>query len=480
MTDMTVPEEIGQTDAEKKQAMLAAIIESSEDAIISKTLDGIITSWNRAAERMFGYNEAEVIGQHISILIPPERKNEEDIIIDLIRNGHRVQHFQTIRITKLGHRIPISLTVSPIKSSTGVITGASKIVRDLSELHKHAQTLELLLSVGRSISEKLDREFILQRVTDITIKLTGAESGSFQPVFDGKEIQRTGDTASYLAVPVISVSGETIGALTFGHSNPGMFNAEHEKLVAGIASQAAIGVDNARLYEEVKQLNNRKDEFIGIAGHELRTPITTIKGYLQLLEAQATEGMTKEFSGRALRQVNKLNRLITDLLDVTRIHAGRLEYTMNPCQLLALVKESVETVCQMDESHVIESNLPAEDITVLADGMKIEQVIVNFLTNAIKYSPDNKRIVLTVEKRLERAVVSVRDFGIGIPKEHLERVFLRYYRVQQSNYAIDGLGIGLYISREIVERHNGSIWVESEEGQGSTFYFDLPLASRGS
>lgn len=501
----------------EKQAILAAIIDSSEDAIISKTIEGYITSWNNAAERMFGYREEEVIGKHISILIPKDRLSEEDMIIDCIRHGQRIQHFRTIRLKKNGDPLPISLTVSPVKGIDGSIIGASKIARDISdqvraerETRQHLENLELLISVGKAISEKLDLESILQKLTDITTRLTGAELGAFfynmiddkgessllftlsgapwekfeefgmsldttvfQKTFSGEGILRTDNT---LAVPVISPSGEVIGGLFFAHSRPGTFTEEHEKLLTGISSQAAVAIDNAKLYEEVKTLNTRKDEFIGVAGHELRTPITTIKGYLQLLEDQTPEGLTKDFIEKALRQVNKLNRLITDLLDVTRIHAGKLDYTKSRCSIIDLVKECIETVRQIHAGHVIESKFPDDDIIVIVDSTKIEQVLINFLINAIKYSPGQNRIFVQVTRESGRAVVSVRDLGMGIPKQHLLNIFHRYYRVDNSQHVIAGLGIGLYISQEIIGRHNGSIWVESEEGKGSTFYFALPLA----
>ena len=525
-----------------KQAILAAIIDSSEDAIISKTLEGYITSWNTAAEHMFGYRADEAIGKHISILIPKDRLAEEDMIIDNIRHGRRVQHFQTIRVRKDGSTLPISLTISPIKNVDGTIIGASKIARDISdqvraeqETQKHLRNLEHLLSVGRTLSEKLDLQSILQKLTDITTRLTGAEFGAFfynmnddkggsymlytlsgapkeafsgydiprntplfSKTFNGEGIFRSDDVrqdprygknppyngmpsghlpvVSYLAVPVTSTIGEVIGGLFFGHSQPGMFTADHERLLEGIAPQAAVAIDNAKLYEEVKTLNSLKDEFIGVAGHELRTPITTIKGYLQLLEDQAPHGLTKDFIEKALRQVNKLNRLVTDLLDVTRIHAGKLEYAVKRTSLTQLVKECVETVWQINTSHIIESRLPEQEVFVMADAAKIEQVLINFLTNAIKYSPRANKIYIQVSVHPGHVVVSVRDCGIGIPKQHLENIFHRYYRVNHSEHTISGLGIGLYISKEMIERHNGSIWAESTEDEGSTFYFSLPLA----
>ncbi|HWB91043.1 MAG TPA: PAS domain S-box protein, partial [Puia sp.] len=411
MDETLTPEDAELRDIENKQAMLAAIIDSSEDAIISKTLEGRITSWNRAAERMFGYTESEVIGKHISLLIPPDKLNEEDMIIHRIRNGLQVKHFETIRVTKSGKMIPISLTISPIKTPDGRIIGASKIARDITdqvrsqlELQTHAHIQELLLSAGRAVSENLDVQSILQKVTDITTQLSNAEFGAFfyntvdargEPytlytlsgatrndfkdfplprptevfgvTFRGREILRSDDirqdprygknapyygmppghlpVVSYLAVPVNSPSGgPAIGGLFFGHSQPGVFKAEHEKLVSGIAAQAGIALENAKLYEEIKQLNSKKDEFIGVAGHELRTPITTVKAYLQLLADQSPKGLPKQFTEKALRQVNKLNRLVTDLLDVSKIRAGKLEYHMIPCFLLPLIRESLDTV----------------------------------------------------------------------------------------------------------------------------------------
>lgn len=541
MEGMYHPDDAELQDIENKQAMLAAIIDNSEDAIISKTLEGFITSWNRAAERMFGYTEHEAIGKHISLLLPLDKLSEEDMIINRIRSGLQVNHFETLRVTKSGKTIPISLTVSPIKGRDGRIIGASKIARDITdqvrakeELQTHTRIQELLLSAGILLSEILDLQDILQKVTDITTQLTGAQFGAFfynmvnsegesyllytlsgvskdafkgfpMPrntavfgmTFSGKGILRSDDirqdprygkndpyygmpkghlpVVSYLAVPVNSPSqGNTIGGLFFGHPEPGRFKAEHEKLVSGIASQAGVAIENARLYDEIKQLNLKKDEFIGVAGHELRTPITTIKAYLQLLEGQA-EGLNKDLTEKALRQVNKLNRLVNDLLDVSKIQAGKLEYTMIPCLLLPLVRDSFDTVRQIYPSHPLTVDLPEQDIVITADGTKIEQVLINFLTNAIKYSAEGSPVTVTVKKTAYKVIVSVRDVGVGIGDKHLDMIFHRYYRIQNPEHTATGLGIGLYIAKEIIERHGGEIGVQSEEGKGSTFYFSLPL-----
>ena len=273
----------------------------------------------------------------------------------------------------------------------------------------------------------------------------------------------------------VVVGGGTIGGLFFGHSEPAKFKAEHEQLMDGIAAQAGAAIENARLYEEIKRLNAKKDEFIGVAGHELRTPITTIKGYLQLLGDQVPEGSGRNFAEKALRQVNKLNRLVGDLLDATKIQAGQLEYNLMPCFLLPLVRESLDTIRQIHTTHPFESDLPTEDIVITADGTKIEQVLINFMTNAVKYSPEGSPIQLSVTKEAGRVFVRVRDSGIGVDRKHQELIFQRYYRVHSVEPAVGGLGIGLYIAKQIIERHGGEIGVISEEGKGSEFYFSLPL-----
>ena len=176
----------GSQEHESKEAVLAAIITSSDDAIISKNLDGIINSWNEAAERMYGYTENEAIGQHITLIIPQDRLDEETHIINSIKSGARVEHFETLRQTKTGELVPVSLTISPVKDSKGKIIGASKIARDITRLKKaeeilknYAEKLEILNGIGGVVSENLDVNKILQSVTDITTKLTGAAFGAF-------------------------------------------------------------------------------------------------------------------------------------------------------------------------------------------------------------------------------------------------------------------------------------------------------------
>ena len=324
-----------------RQAILASLIDDSEDAIISKDLNSRITSWNRSAERMFGYTEAEMVGQLIHILIPEDRKKEEEIIISSLKEGKRVEHFETIRLTKSGKELHISLTISPIRDENGVVIGASKIARDITRQKQSEEHLRLIHEAGKAISAQLDIDVILQVVTDSTTRLSTAAFGAFfynkidakgetymlyalsgapreafekfgmprntaifDTTFSGTGILRSDDitkdprygnnsphhgmpkghlpVVSYLAVPVISQTGVVIGGLFFGHPKPGRFSEEHETLVNAIAMQAAIALDNAKLYQEINALNSKKDQFLSFASHELKTPLTTIKGYLQV------------------------------------------------------------------------------------------------------------------------------------------------------------------------------------------------------
>ncbi|HEX4635191.1 MAG TPA: PAS domain S-box protein [Rhizomicrobium sp.] len=308
-------------EAQTASLHLAAIVESSEDAIISKSLNGVIQSWNAAAERMFGYTAREIIGRSVLTLIPPQRHHEEDEILGRLRLGERIEHFETVRRTKDGRLLDISLTVSPIKDATGKIIGASKIARNISDEKRAHRQLEILYRVSREISRDLNLERVVQTVTDLATDACGAQFGAFfynvvknggesyllfslsgaskqsfeqlgmprntaifAPTFHGKGIVRSGDirkdpryglngphfgmpkghlpVVSYMAIPVMSSNGEVHGGLFFGHDQPNMFTEESQSLVAAIASLAAVAMDNARLHRaaEIEIEQRRKAE----------------------------------------------------------------------------------------------------------------------------------------------------------------------------------------------------------------------------
>lgn len=526
--------------SEEKQAILSAIVESSDDGIISKDLNGTITSWNRGAEGIFGYSENEVLGKSIKILIPEERLEEEDLILERIGSGKKVDHFETIRKHKSGKEIAVSITVSPLKDRRGNIIGASKVARDITlqvesqvAMENYIKNLKTLNTVGKSISESLDVKGILQRVTDATTLLTGAAFGAFfynkideqgknfqlfslsgapkeafakfgmpghtenfQPTFVDNKVVRLDDVTehedfgknfphkglpkgllpvvSYLAVPVVGKSGSVIGGLLFGHPQPGIFTAEHELMVLNIAAQATVSLDNSRLFEQVKSLSDKKDEFIALASHELKTPLTTMKGYLQLLAKWKNDKTSELFLNKSLYQVNKLNTLVEDLLNMSRIEADRLNFNMEVFDLREMLLEVIETFLYSAQTHKIIKSLGNTPAIVEGDRQRIEQAILNLLTNAIKYSPRAETVYVTLGIIENNVTVSVKDEGMGLTQEQKEQLFTRFYRAENTS-GISGLGLGLYLTKQIIDRHGGKIKVSSEYGRGSEFYFTLPI-----
>ncbi len=231
-----------------------------------------------------------------------------------------------------------------------------------------------------------------------------------------------------------------------------------------------------------KAIEQRKDDFISITGHELKTPITTIKGYTQLLHKILERQRIQEpllFLEKMNEQIDTLTRLVNDMLDVSRMHEGKLEFQLAEMEIDTLLHDIVETFQQMKEqpssaTHTIILTGETHE-RIVGDPNRLRQVFINLINNAIKYSPNANRVELHVEKQHDDIVVSVRDYGIGIPKEHLSHIFDRFYRIYDLQHkGIQGLGIGLYISSELVQRHGGKIWVESEVGKGTTFYVSLP------
>ncbi len=233
------------------------------------------------------------------------------------------------------------------------------------------------------------------------------------------------------------------------------------------------------LLEEIefrKEAERKKDEFISIASHELKTPLTSVKGYVQLLERSVNKGDTetvKKHLGKAQVQLEKLNSLIADLLDISKIESGKLKFNKQDFSIDQLLDNVIEVMHQSNPDFKIHKTGKA-DCNIYGDEMRIEQVVVNFLTNAIKYSPGTSEIELTLNVKEDELYLAVKDQGIGMLPEQLNHVFDKFYRVEETSQRFQGLGIGLYISSEIIKRHGGQIGVNSTFGQGSEFYFSIP------
>lgn len=294
--------------------------------------------------------------------------------------------------------------------------------------------------------------------------------------------------ASLLVLP-LRTRRETLGALVIAANDPERRMSDDKLPLAEVmAERAALAIENAKLYTEqvearrkVEDLSRLKDEFLSIASHELRTPVTSIKGYTQLAKTLIREndlGTSEEYLDIALDQIDRMSRLILELLDVSRIETGRLEIRREPIRWTSFVREVVHRHHTAVSDRRFHVNMPSSDTTIAGDRDRLEQVLGNLLENAVKYSPDGSEIFVSVEDRGDQVVTSVCDRGMGIPKDELNQVFERFHRgrqVSSTNYG--GLGLGLYITKQIVERHGGTIWVESKEGSGTTFHFSLPTVA---
>ena len=435
----------------------------------------------------------------------------------------------------------------------------------LELLRDEARLLETLNRVGQAVAAELDLERVVQIVTDAGTELSGAAFGSFfynrqddkgetywlytisgvprsdfakfpmprntavfAPTFRGEGIVRSADilqdprygrnepyngmpkghlpVRSYLAVPVVSRAGEVIGGLFFGHPDPGIFTDRSERLVAGIASQAAIAIDNARLFQAAQQeiaerrraeaklreseealrdADRRKDEFLATLAHELRNPLAPIRNAVEIL--RLTEGdPTAAASARQLleRQLKQLVRLIDDLLDVSRITQGRLELRKEKLDLALALRMAVETSRPLIESrqHTLHVSAQPETFFVDADATRIAQVFANLLNNSAKYSPPGSSISARIAREGDYALITVADNGVGIPQTMLARVFEMFERVDRDPGSHqEGLGIGLTLVRRLIDLHGGTVIAHSEGlNCGSTFIVKLPLAQTSS
>jgi PAS domain S-box-containing protein len=350
MVDVT-----GQMIATEATARLAAIVDSSDDAIVGKLLDGTVTSWNRAAERLFGWRAEEMVGNSISRIVPPERRDDLASILSRLGRGEKIDHHETIRMRADGSRIDVSISVSPIYDQQGTIIGVAKIARDISE---------------RKAAER------------------------------------------------------------------------------------------------------RRQELLEVVAHDLRTPLTTVLGYAQLLQRRLGDDVALK---AIATQAGRMGRLLADVLETTRLESGRQYLRRAPFDLGELARESALNGSALSGNPSIRVVLPPEPVIGEWDIDRVSQILVNLLDNAAKYAPGSETVI-EVSRVGDEAWLAVRDQGPGISLADRERIFERFYQGGSGQLAGGGVGLGLFISRALAEMHGGRLWVESEPGQGTVFTLALPLA----
>lgn len=467
--------------AEQRSAMLTAIVNSSDDAIISKNLDGVITSWNSSAERIFGYTADQIVGQSVLKLIPQDRHFEEPEILDRLRRGERVDHFQTKRITRDGRMIEVSLTISPVKDSRGVIIGVSKIARDITALilaERKGAILSAIVtssddaiiskdlnSIVTSWNDSAERIFgytAKEMIGESIVKLIPADRQQEEPEiisklkrgqrvehFETKRVTRHGVLidVSLTISPVLDAAGRIIGV-----------------------SKIARDITDKKLEEQ------RKNDFIAIVSHELKTPLTSMRSYVQLGLVKAIENgdsFTETLMRRAENQTRKMSTMIHDFLNVSRLEEGKMSLHIERFSLPELIEEVVSEFRPFAPTRHIDY-LRGPEVQVDGDREKLSHVLINLLGNAVKYSTEGSPVCISCDLERGTATVSVSDKGIGISEEDQIRLFERFYRVKDQGLKnVSGFGIGLYLVAEILKLHNSQIQVLSVPGKGSTFSFSL-------
>jgi len=374
---------------EVARARLAAIVDSSDDVIVSKTLDGTITSWNPAAERLFGWTAAEAIGQSIMLIVPDDRRPEEEGVLARIRGGQRVDHFETVRRAKDGRLIDVSITVSPIKDVSGRIVGASK--------------------VGRDISER-------RRIEEQRARLLGRE----------QEARR-----------------------------------------------------------QAEGLNRAKDELLTTVSHELRTPLNSILGWARLIQSGNLDDSGHEQAINAIvRNAMVQTRLVEDLLDMSRIAAGRMRLDFESMELNAAVEAAVETVrpAARAKNIALAATLDATLGSIEGAPDRLQQVVWNLLMNAVKFTPPGGRVDISTRRKSGAVDIVVSDTGRGIVADLLPHVFEPFLQGDDSRRDTkSGLGLGLALVRRLVELHGGTVGADSPgTDRGATFTVTLPLHASAS
>jgi two-component system CheB/CheR fusion protein len=492
------------TDLVRLSAELAAIVESCDDAIISKDLNGTIRSWNQGAERLFGYTADEAIGQSVMMLIPEERAEEEPEIVDRLRRGERIDHFESVRIAKDGRRIHVSLTISPVRDAAGRIVGASKVARDISD---RILAAEALREKDRQFRVMIDALPIAIYTTDAAGRLTHfnpaavefsgrvPELGTDHWCVSWKLFHPDGTPLAHDQCPMAialkegrAVRGEeAIAELPDGTRRwfepfpTPLFDA-NGKLVGGINMLLDI-TERRRTEAVLREADQRKDEFLAMLAHELRNPLAPIRNSLQILrESAADREVVDRVRAIMDRQVSHMVRLVDDLMEVARITRDKIELRKERIGLDEVVRSAVETSQPLIDAfgHRLEISLPAEPLTLEADPIRIAQVLANLLNNAAKYTEPGGQIRLVAKREGSVVSISVRDDGVGIAVDMLDKVFDLFRQVGQPlERTQGGLGIGLTLVKRLVEMHGGTIQASSGGvGHGAEFVVRLPLTGR--
>lgn len=489
-------------------ALLAAVIDSSDDAIISNSLTDTITSWNRGAERIFGYAAAEAIGRPMTVLVPPDRREEEQDLMDRIRRGLRVEHFETVRRRKDGEIVDVSVTLSPVHGADGGIIGASIIARDISERKRGGRADLLLAAIVNSSDDAIVSKDLTGIVTSwnqgaqrlfgytanemvgqSVLKLIPVDRKDEEPRilerlrrgervehFETVRVRKNGEhfTVSLTISPIKDLQGRIFGASKIARDITGLKRqvAEREQLLESERAARA----------QAERANRMKDDFLATISHELRTPLNAIVGWAEVLKAAAYD--PKEVAhGIEVIERNALiqAQLIDDLLDLGRIVSGKMTLNVEAVDLTAIVRQAIAAVQHAADLKEIQVKTILHDArgTIMGDTKRLQQVVWNLVTNAVKFTPRGGRVIVTVSRINSHLDITVADTGQGIDPKFMPHLFERFQQADASTTRQQGgLGIGLALVKQLVEMHAGIVRAESPgPGRGATFTVTLPVAA---
>jgi len=473
-------------DLAQDRRILAAIVESSDNAIVSWSLEGVVTSWNQGAQQLYGYTAHEIIGQPVSLIIPKDHQRETLDIVEGIKRGESVKHMETIWVRSDGRPVRVSLTASPIRDADGHLVGVSSIARDLTERYQIEQELR---ASEKRFKTFMDNSAAIAFMKDVEGRYLYVNK-PFEEYFQITSVDWRDKTDFDLWPAPMALALREHDVAVFEANRPverietvpTPDGASHHWLVykfpltdgQGERLLGGIGVDITKR----KRAEELKDEFLSKASHELRTPLAVITETVALMLNGALGPTTEEqrqFLQNANGQLERLGGLLNDLLDLSKIEAGRMVLEREQLDLAAVIHEACQTMrVGAKGRHIMyqPTTIPA----VFADRNRLMQVLMNLLSNAIRFTPEGGTVTLATTAQEPCVMCSVADTGPGMPKEQLGKLFTKFEQLTQPTaHQRQGTGLGLAISKELVQLHGGTIRVDSELGHGTTFTFTLPV-----
>ena len=498
LTDISALEQ-----ARAKLAQLSAIVESSDDAIVSMTPDGIVTSWNRGAARLYGYAVQEAIGRHASFLSPRGQKEEVDAILAGVRTGQSVERVDTTRVRKDGTSVDVSVAFSPIRDAAGDIVRISAISHDITplvrarnEIAEREERIRLLLDSTAEAIYGIDLGGTCTFCNAACARLLGYESPAAligrpmhqlihhsrqdgtpyppeqSPIFEA--MRRRGEAHVDNEV-VWRADGTSFQSEYWSHPI-----VRNQEVIGAVVTFLDI-TERRRAEEEIQEGVRRREQFLAMLSHELRNPLAAILSATRLLDTAGWGDRACQEAGHVVeRQARHMTRLLDDLLDVSRITRGRIVLRNETIDLRDTARSAIESLGPLMTEHEtrLTVDISPRDVLVEGDPARLQQVQANLLSNASKYTPRGGQVHFELRTEQGQAMIRVTDNGRGIERELLPRIFDLFVQGSQSiDRSEGGLGIGLTLLRTLVELHGGRVEAHSEGlGRGSVFTVWLPLA----